>query len=333
MVTDIYEILGRHFRNEISPDEKLYLEQWLESDENKCIFNEVEKAWKYFASIKASIKPDIDKEWERFNQLKVNPSALSYLEEKKNPVTLNLRNWGLYAAAVLLIGLTIYASYKILKPTSENINLIAVISANETKEVTLPDGSVITLNKTSTIQYPENFSKNNRQVILNGEAYFEVTKGKGTFTVNTGKTITTVLGTKFNIKARTDNELTELYVTEGKVMFAATGAPNKEIFTIGEQGIINNRTGTLIHDKIDNPNRIAWKTGNLTFNNCKMSEVQSTLCGYFQKVVMLEPGLKDLLLTGNFSKPQLNELLEVVSVSLAVDCKERNDSVFISSQH
>lgn len=158
METDIYEILGKHFRNEISTSEQLYLKQWLESDENKLMFHEVEKVWKHSATIEASVKPDVDKEWNRFNQLKSDPSPISYLEEKKNPITLDLRKWGLRVAAVLLIGLTTYAAFEILKPTPENVNLIAVTTLSEVKEVTLPDGSVITLNKATTIQYPENFS-------------------------------------------------------------------------------------------------------------------------------------------------------------------------------
>lgn len=330
METELYEILGKHFRNEISSEEKLFLEKWLESDENKHIYKEVEKTWNLSSRIKASINPDIDKEWERFHQLKADRSPISYLEEKKNPAIRDFRKWGLRVAAVLLIGLTTFAAFKLLQPTAENINLIAVASTDNTKEVVLPDGSIITLNKNTTIQYPENFSEKNRQVNLTGEAYFEVTKGKGKFTVNTGKTITTVLGTKFNIKAPEDSEQTELYVTEGKVRFTAVATSTDEIFKEGEQGIINNLTGTIAHDKLDAPNIIAWKTGDLIFNNCKMSEVQHTISAYFDKPIVAESGIKDLLFTGNFSKPQLNELLEIVSVSLAVDWVERNDSIFIS---
>jgi len=329
METDIYEIIGKEFRNEITSDEKMYLEQWLKLEGNRQIFHEVEKVWKHTGSLEFYIKPDVDMEWGRFNKLKVDPSTLSYLEEKKTPKLRALRNWGLKVAAVFFIGLISFISIKLLKPTTEIANLITVSATDMVKEVTLPDGSILTLNKATTIQYPEKFKGKYRQVSLNGEAFFDVAKGKGTFTVITDKTTITVLGTKFNVKANSSNENTELFVTDGKVKFAAIETSANEIFESGEQGIINNNTGKLTPQININLNKIAWITGDLIFNNCLMDEVQYTLNNYFGKSIVLEEQIKDLRFTGSFSKPQLNELLEVISVSLAVNCIERNDSIFI----
>lgn len=333
METELYEILGKHFRNEISPEEKLILDKWLESEENQIIYKEVEKTWILTSSLKPPFKPDVNEEWSRFNQLLTNRSPLSYLEKEKEPKVRNLKVWGLRVAAVLLIGLTVFAALKFVKPAGQIPDLLALSTTNELKEFGLPDGSIVTLNKNSTIEYPKDFSGKNRRITLTGEAFFEVVKGKGTFTVNAGKTTTTVLGTKFNIKAIPGNEQTEIYVTEGKVKFFYTGNKNNDIFLAGEQGLINNNTGELKHDKLEDINKIAWKTGNLVFNNSKMYDVQNTISEYFDKKVILEPSLNELLFTGNFEKPKLTEMLEIIKVSLIVDYQIKNDTILISTRN
>jgi transmembrane sensor len=329
MEPEIYKILGKHFRNEITSEEKHQLEEWLHSDENKNIFAEIENIWKLTGRSDFNVNPDIDKEWARFNSLKENPASLEYLEVKKNVNLHEFKKWGLRIAAILLVGITIYTAFKILKPSAEKELFVSISSNKEIKEITLPDGSVITMNKETTIQYPAKFKSGNRKVTLTGEAFFEVTKGNGTFTVLAGKTRTIVLGTKFNINASADKEFTELYVSEGKVQFSRADTINNEVFAVGDIGIYNNISGKILREKSADPNKIAWKTGELIFNNCRLDQIQSSVSEYFSQQIIVDPEIKNLQFTGRFNQPKLDEFLEVIATSLAVNYIEKNDTIYI----
>ena len=77
-----------------------------------------------------------------------------------------------------------------------------VADKKEKQYVKLPDGSTVFLNAGSTIQVPEGFGTVTRDVILTGEAYFDIHHdAKKPFIVHTGNVSTTVLGTAFNVKA------------------------------------------------------------------------------------------------------------------------------------
>lgn len=92
---------------------------------------------------------------------------------------------------------------------------------SETATVELPDGSSVELNSGTTIQYSRLFSFTNRDITLNGEAFFSVEAGEKPFRVDANGTVTEVLGTEFNVRSwDTDpNQKSEVAVTTGAVRF------------------------------------------------------------------------------------------------------------------
>src|SRR5690606_22979981 len=80
--------------------------------------------------------------------------------------------------------------------------VICQTSAGQIKNITLSDGTLVYLNANSILKIPKKFTGNRRIISLTGEAYFEVVKDSlRPFTVQTQKSETTVLGTKFNLSA------------------------------------------------------------------------------------------------------------------------------------
>ncbi|MCK5538230.1 MAG: FecR domain-containing protein, partial [Bacteroidales bacterium] len=117
----------------------------------------------------------------------------------------------------------------------------------EKSKINLPDGSVVWLNSETTIRYPHNFTADNRNVELKGEAYFEVEKYKEMpFTVKTKDYTINVLGTKFNVMAYSDFNRTETALIEGKVQIEKNGKiidvkPGEEITFENNQFTIRNK--------------------------------------------------------------------------------------------
>lgn len=100
--------------------------------------------------------------------------------------------------------------------TSEPVH--ATQSVGYIRNITLPDGSKVVLKAGSTLDYPEQFSGNKREVTLSGEAYFDVVHNdRQTFVIHTDEITTTVLGTAFNIKAWPNDHNVIVSVTRGRV--------------------------------------------------------------------------------------------------------------------
>ncbi|MDQ6477087.1 FecR family protein [Dyadobacter sp. LHD-138] len=111
----------------------------------------------------------------------------------------------------------------------ENTTIIEVINNNEkVKLVTLPDGSSVILKKNARISYPDEFSADKREVVMQGEAFFEVQKNPDKpFFIYSGEMLTKVTGTSFSIKANATEKQVQLVVKTGVVEISVNNAVNK----------------------------------------------------------------------------------------------------------
>lgn len=143
-------------------------------------------------------------------------------------------------------------------PTAKNLEVAA--ASDSTKVIELPDGSKVTLNRGSSVNYPENMNTaNERNVTLKGEAYFEVKKGSAKkFNVYAGNTKTIVVGTEFNL--RENGEDVVLNVVEGEVeMVELTPAEdNKMAVKAGEQATYQKKTNKITKEKSKNNDFKNW---------------------------------------------------------------------------
>src|SRR5690606_25053603 len=111
--------------------------------------------------------------------------------------------------------------------------------------VRLSDGTMIWLNRETTIRFPETFPDNERRVYLSGEAFFQVEKeADRPFVIEGQNTVTRVLGTSFNL--RTSGHSASVEVVTGKVSFAALNKPdNVQLLTKGEKAAYDRKSGTI----------------------------------------------------------------------------------------
>lgn len=124
-------------------------------------------------------------------------------------------------AAILVAGVIVAGMY--LYQNRPDDRICTVSAERSDCSVTLPDGSVIRLTRSSQLNYPASFDDGNRTVHLTGEAFFEVSKRNGApFTVTTVHDAEVVVrGTKFNLKAYDDSSDVETVLVEGAVDFRA----------------------------------------------------------------------------------------------------------------
>ncbi|AZA84517.1 FecR family protein [Chryseobacterium lactis] len=137
-------------------------------------------------------------------------------------------------------------------------------------KITLADGSKVWLNSNSSLEYPVKFSNNNREVRLNGEAYFEVHHDpKHPFLVNTTLQEVKVLGTTFNIRAYEDKQYTTL--VQGSVEIKSNGSTFTRKLKPNEQAIIDHYSLSI--KNVDALDFIGWKEGLINSGNISLVEL------------------------------------------------------------
>ncbi|RZL47967.1 MAG: anti-sigma factor, partial [Pedobacter sp.] len=143
----------------------------------------------------------------------------------ETPKAQNTYLWFKIAAAILIIGLIgiIYQSYY-NKGANEPITVAQVFKtkAGERKRITLPDGTTVLLNAKSSLSVGKDFNGKLREVILTGEAFFDVEHNKEKpFQVHTADFNINVLGTSFNVKAYPDETTSEATLINGLITMEA----------------------------------------------------------------------------------------------------------------
>jgi ferric-dicitrate binding protein FerR (iron transport regulator) len=111
------------------------------------------------------------------------------------------------------------------KPSNGLISMVTVSSGDSARLCVLPDNSHVYLNKGSVLNYPSGFEGDERLVELSGEAFFEVTKSSKPFRITCGRTVTSVLGTSFNIKGYNPKDQVNVIVVTGLVQVTSKDIP------------------------------------------------------------------------------------------------------------
>ena len=158
--------------------------------------------------------------------------------------------------------------------------------AGERVAVTLPDGSDVMLNASSSLRYRRGFSwipgvpQARRVVRLEGEAFFEVTDHSRPFQVSTGGARVTVLGTRFNVSARAATAAesgVRVDVEEGRVVVAVQGSPAALELGAGEAVRVLPGVETLSAQPVSTDRIGAWRAGGLTVTDEPLSAVVAEL--------------------------------------------------------
>jgi len=222
------------------------------------------KYWKELREMNNEKEINVDKAWDKLYS-RLNENGLI---DKKPVVSRRITGttWFRIAAAALIllsVGTGLFyladsgiASRKTVVETSEN---------QKNLQVTLPDGSNIYLNRNTILSYQKNFGRDDRNVTLSGEAFFDIAPDtEKPFIVDAGKASVKVVGTSFNVISNNHDSAVEVYVKTGKVLLSGdTGNRNLEI----EPGFVGTMDTRSSDKKVNNdPNYMSWNTGLLFYD-------------------------------------------------------------------
>lgn len=182
-------------------------------------------------------------------------------------------------------------------------------AAGERMEVSLPDGSRVTLNAGSTVRHRRDFSwlpgvpATARGVALEGEAFFDVSPAVRPFTVAAGAARVRVLGTRFNVRAREEGGEARVDVEEGRVEVADPLRAYTVILRAGEAARLDPASGGLSRDRIDQRRIAAWRSGGMVMVDEPLANVLDELGVRFDtEIRLLDPGAAHARLSVYYSR-------------------------------
>jgi transmembrane sensor len=307
-------LIVRYLSNEATDEEQEHLLEWVSSDiRNQKTFHEFSAAWEK----RNSARPKFD--LEKGRQILNNKIENAPVNSLSFP-------WFKMAAALLLLVLCSGAIILSLSRWNAAEPLLTEIKTRpgERANVVLPDGSAITLNENSSLRYPASFRKDNREIYMTGEVFFDVTKDQSRpFIIYTGALKTEVLGTSFNIKE--NNHKISVTVATGKVKVSVKSKtqlllPNDEI-------VFNTQTQSIIRQQVDLEQTLAWVTNTVIFDNTSLIDASTILEKRFSVSVHFKnSAIQKCTITGKFKNETLEHILKAIAFSTGVQCS-MNDKV------
>ncbi|MES2827370.1 MAG: FecR family protein [Bacteroidota bacterium] len=200
--------------------------------------------------------------------------------------------------------------------------------AGGTYEITLSDGTKVTLDASSSIKYPVNFLGNERNVAVTGQAYFKVShNAKKPFRVTTkGQTIE-VLGTEFNINGYTDDTNLTTTLINGSIKITNQG--QIAFLKPGQQSIIKQGSSAVNLDLADLETSISWKNGIFKFKRASLQTVMQQFARWYDVEIVYEGSIPNYAITGKVSRnANASQVLQIVS-KLGVKFKKEGKKIVI----
>jgi transmembrane sensor len=234
--------------------------------------------------------------------------------------------WYRLAAAVLII---LSLGYYFLEDKYVVINTMN----NTSTSITLPDGTMVKMNRFTTIKYnKDGFLTNKKLELIKGEIYVHVIKHDGPqFTVHIGKVDARDIGTSFNI-SRGDKEVS-ITVADGSVALRDLKSNREIILNKGQVGFYTVKTEKLKAANNHNVNYKAWVDKNFVFDEMPFKEVALQLEEVYQtKITITGDKLRNRKLTAHLQYQNIDSAMAVISASLQCKFAKYKDTYVLSDQ-
>jgi ferric-dicitrate binding protein FerR (iron transport regulator) len=362
MLQDFKELLRKYNEKTISLEELDRLRSYFAERKNASFIKKslLQEITDFVPSRRTSSEPDFKRVFENI-QSNITESLpdemLPESEEKRIPLYRQILKISAIVIPIFLLGGIL--SYFILgnKPKPENITFTEIKAPYGARTIIiLPDGSTVWLNAGSKIKYLNVFNQDNREIQLNGEAYFKVAKNASLpFDVKTGELSIQALGTEFNVKSYDDEDIIETTLVEGKIeihqnrkhkgsvylephqqavyMKYNKNLTVKDMKTVRESKpeVLKLKKGIIyIAEKIDPQPIVAWKDNRLILKGEELSNLVIKLeRKYDVKFVFGSENLKQFRFSGTLENETLTQVLDVIKLSAPLEYKLQGKTVLI----
>ena len=321
------DIINRYLTGQCSEEELIEVNAWMkESEENARQLFRMEEAYHL---------GKFDRYVDKQRLARAEQRLYKRLDEEKGKQEkiLRMHHWMRYAAIIAVIlmlgGGVGYWFYQ----ESDRQLMVAVANEGIVKEVVLPDGTKVWLNNSATLKYPREFSEKERNVHLEGEAYFEVTKNRHKpFTVQSDAMQVRVLGTSFNFKCDKNCQVAEATLIEGEIEVKGNNEEGQLILAPGQRVEQNKSDGRLTVKQVDAKLDAVWHDNLIPFQKADIFTISKALERFYDVKIILSPDIRsDKTYSGVLKrKPEIESVLKSLQNSIPIDYKIVGKNIFIS---
>lgn len=322
--------IQRLANEEADEKDKKLLEDWLALDEkNSEILEELMVVDNISQiSTEKEIHPDKTKSWSKIEQRIKSSNHKPFFTPNKYRYAA--------AAAILLFVVNVFliAQYLTDANNLSNQHTQIVSPPGQKSKVVLPDSSVVWLNSGTTLTWPKNFNKKQREVTLTGEGFFEIRKDKSkTFRVNTGILSVEVLGTQFNVKCYPDDGFQEVTVSEGKVGLSVYGKELRQLEK-NDQAYYDLSTNKISYRK-ESPDIVSsWKNNELIFEDKPIEDIIKYLERWYGVNIEADDEILDgQRYTFTVKTESFREMLEILKVLIPFDYEINGKEIKLNSSN
>lgn len=283
-INDIELLIAKFLSREVTPAETDILTHWIgESPRNKKIFEENKRIWGKSPAYFASSEILADRE-------KIKDQIILYISKPAKMV--GLPSWLFRVAAILALPVMLGIGWYLGSSRKNVETQLCEVTApkGQISKCVLADGTQVWLNAGTTIKYNPTLDGDFREVKLDGEAYFRVSKNKHKpFIVSTEHAQIKVLGTVFNLKAYSGENKVETTLEEGSVEFCVNGSATKPVeLKPGELLVYNISEKNMTVGKVETYLYTAWRDGKYVFKDADLQMIIQELEKLFDVRIHLE---------------------------------------------
>ncbi|MEB2780096.1 FecR family protein [Algoriphagus sp. C2-6-M1] len=320
------EKLIKYLLQESNSEETKAIEEWVSEDEaNQKELDKIQWIWSSSKALLEKSKVDEKLAWQKFTALRDQK-----VEIKPRQTQQFLQStWFRVAAAITLIVVSTWV-YTTFLPQSGKAYYSSVELQSESNAVEIPllDGTTITLNKNTTLNYSQKLFGNVRKVSMeSGEAFFDVKRNEQKpFVIQTENVSITVLGTSFHVK--TVQKTTEVIVVTGSVQVEING--KKKVLRPDEKLRINQQTGEMIKSQPSNKLYNYYVSNVFQADRIPLGDLINALNeAYDSNIEIAKEELKTLPITTTLEYGSLNKNLEVIRETLNLKISQRDGKIII----
>lgn len=326
-------LIAKKIANEASEEELLQLEILLAaSKQTDYQIQLIKKVWDSPSKFEER-NLSLEAKWANLEKrLKVPPESSSFqLKFSKNIKLIAVTIAAVAAAAAFIL-------FFFTNEQNDSAAITTIFSPRGTvRTIKLSDGSKITLNSGSSITYKNSFDRKHRQLMLSGEAFFNVVKDSSNpFEIITTAMKVRVLGTSFNLRSFPGETTSEVSLVTGKIELTIFQNPDKKIILTPQQKLTiinplaNNTTDSnlekvslpaikfsQIHkSKIDSlPSEAMWMENWIVFDGLELREVTKMMERKYNVVIIFKnPAIETIRITGKFKNVGIDKALEQLSL-------------------
>ncbi len=309
-----YELLIlKELEEELSSHEKTELKSWLREPENQLLYEEQKKLWNLMDELHRMKKISMTKALKKVEGKLFGRLSFNFLKRLERVAAILFIP--LLLASIWLFGIQRGAEFSGLQYNTVQVPL------GMRSSITLPDGTLVSLNSGSSLKYPVAFTGKTRNVELAGEAFFDVTKNKNKpFIVSASDIDIKVLGTAFNCCAYPEDQNIETALVRGSIEITKEkDERHKLCVKPGEVATYSKTDRTIEKNKVNLDKFISWKSGKLIFRDDSMATVLEKLGRWYNVEFQVKD--KEILsyeYSATFSEESLDQVLKILTLSSSI---------------